>query len=766
MPLRLDADSEKALALAKRSVPEDGVLDAGLLMAALYHGTPLRKRLPKGLASALVKPKPLRESADGKVDVARPLQDVLARAARGDEPVTAERLLRALVLSDAGRRVLTSNGLGDDVIQAVLATLGAEPEERPDAESRPGRREASGWVASRERAEAVKALGAWGRMLTVSALPSKGMVGIEKALTDLTTTLLKMGKHNAVVHGPPGCGKTAVVYELARLLAEEDPSVPDQIADYDIFELSPSFLKAGAGVVGEYEGRVSALIKVLEAHPKIILFVDELHSLFQSGVQFQGPFTQANEAFKVALGKGRIACIGCTTTAEYRHFIEPDGALARRFDEIKLEAPTPDATLKILEARLPRLQQHFATLTIPPAMLERTVALTEDYLPSLYQPAKSIQLIDRACAMCITAKPRLPELTEDLLFRALEATIGRSLIRPGDLTEDDVFERITAKIVGQDEVIRELASAFVGGMGSWKASKGPRGRWLFAGPTGVGKTETARALAQILGGGEREALLRIDCNTLQGSGHDSGPAQTTLLGAPPGYRDHGPGLLSKIRDVPECIVLFDEIEKADPGVGKIILQVLHEGQVRDATEAVLDFRRAFVVFTTNAGSIYESSRGRLGFEPGDATADAGTPSVDKEAVFSELRQRGLGEEFLGRHIRFFGFQGLGMDAAQVIIGKQLQSLRETAEERGYELDWAPEIVTYLAGQWQPRFGVRHLTTILRHRIEEHLAIADAQGELRGIRRIRLEPLGDEPSPEHAGLATRTRSDETLIITLA
>jgi ATP-dependent Clp protease ATP-binding subunit ClpA len=201
-------------------------------------------------------------------------------------------------------------------------------------------------------------------------------------------------------------------------------------------------------------------------------------------------------------------------------------------------------------------------------------------------------------------------------------------------------------------------------------------------------------------------------------------------------------------------------------VGEIILQVLHEGQVRDATEAVLDFRRAFIVFTTNAGSRYEASRGRLGFESGDKPADAGTPSVDKESVLAELRQRGLGEEFFGRHIRFFGFQGLGMDAAQVIICKQLEGLRESAEARGYALDWAPEITTYLAGQWQPRFGVRHLTTILRHRIEEHLAIADAQGELRGVRRIRLVPVGEQPSPERAGLATRTRSDDTLIITLA
>jgi ATP-dependent Clp protease ATP-binding subunit ClpA len=498
--------------------------------------------------------------------------------------------------------------------------------------------------------------------------------------------------------------------------------------------------------------------------------VDEIHSLFQSGMHFQGPFSQANEAFKAALGRGSIACIGCTTTAEYRHYIEPDGALDRRFEKIKLEQPSPEATRAILQARLPRLAGHYAPLHIPDEMLRRTVELTEEYLPGRYQPDKSIQLIDRACAVCVTATPPREEVTEDALFEALEATIGHGVVRAGELTEAGVLERLRAKIVGQDEALHAIASAFVGGLGTWKAPKGPRGRFVFCGPTGVGKTETAVLLARILGGGSKEALLRIDCNTLQGSGYDSGPALNRLIGVPPGYigyaRGEG-GILSKIRDLPECIVLFDEIEKADPGVGEIILQILDEGRVEDADGNPLDFRRAFIVFTTNAGAIYDSAKA-VGFEKPSGAARA-SPTADVESVMAALRASGHGEEFLGRHLRFFVFKALDDAAIRTVIGQQLAGLRQTAEVRGYQLDWDPTLVDYLASQWQPRFGVRHLTTILRHRIAEQLSVGEAQGELRGVSRIYLEPMRMEAGAErleHSGLAARERRDGTLVIKLA
>lgn len=759
MELNLDSNAQHALDLAKSAVPAGGKLDVGLLMAALCHETALKDRLPVPLANRLP-PLPTSSGAvPAKVEVADNLLPVLRSLAQQGRLLTPEELFRALLDNPVGQRYLRDLGIGPNDLHTLsdvltnrvpLPTSGAAP---------------SGWRESIARREAMAALSSYGRMLTAVDLPDHGVYGMDKAIDSLVHTLSRWRSRNAIVTGHPGTGKSAVIYEFARRLVKSPDAFPPRLRDVDVFELSPSFLRSGASVMGQYDERVKALLQVLEAHPKIILFVDEIHSLFQSGVHERGPYTDANESFKGRLGRGEITCIGCTTIAEYRHYIAPDQALARRFNEIRLDPPTPDATREILRARLPKMEEYFAPLHIPDAMLARAVQLCEEYLPSRFQPEKSLRLVDEACAYCVTTKPPLPEVSEGSLWQALENMSGHRVLRGEGLTETALYERLQERIIGQDDAIRTVTRAVIAGLGDWGKHTAPRSVLLFCGPTGVGKTETAVLLSRIVGG-SNEALVRVNCNTLQSSGRDLGPVLNVLLGPPPGYlgyvRGQG-GVLSKIRDYPESVVLFDEIEKADPGVAKLLLQIMDEGRIDDQEGNPLDFRRAFIVFTTNAGSVYHQKP--IGFTAEGAAA--ATPSTDVGRVREELRALGYPDEFLGRIGHTVVFTGLDRASIRLVIERQLTGLRASADVKGYTLDWDAALVEHLAGEWQPRFGVRHLTTILRNRVVEQLSVLQAQNELKGVTRIQLVVMApDSRNDNHPiGLVAHRRESDTLIIEL-
>lgn len=759
--MRLDPRCEQAITLAKRVLRQGENLDVGLLLDALYHATEVKTLFPQ-LRAYLHEPQPERETPLAKVPVAEALRPLLQQALNSAPAPGPREFFLLLAGSAAGRRFLEQRGLPGQEIEALTAGAGgASP---PPAGGGFGD---GGWRGSVARREAVQALGSYGRLLTGVDLPSPGLVELDKPLKALVRTLSRMRRRNAFIIGHPGTGKSALVYELARRLTAGDPALPPGLRDCDIFELSPAFLRAGASLVGQYEERIKNLLDVLGRNPRIILFVDEVHSLFQSGVHARGPFSDANETLKGALGRGEIVCIGCTTLNEYRHFIEPDQALARRFSVIRLDPPSAAATRRILQARLPRLQQHYAAISIPAEILDRLVELTEEHLPSRAQPDKSIQLLDEACAYCLTAEPPRPEVDEEALLQVLQDMIGHGLVRPERITESGVFDALRERILGQDDVLRAIARAFVAGLGSWRRRGGPRGVYLFAGPTGVGKTETALLLAGILGNG-RQSLLRIDCNTLQGSRSDSGPIINRLLGVPPGYvgyaRGQG-GLLSRIRDLPQAIVLFDEFEKADAGLGRLLLQIFDEGRVEDVDGYVLDFRRSYLILTTNVGCDYD--RRALGFDP-DGKAGSAAPRVDEGALQRELLARGLGQEFLGRIEHSFLFAGLEGGVVRRILERQLAALRDLAAERGLRLAWSAALVDHLAAQWQPRLGARHLNTMLRHRVVEQLGVAEAHGEMSGVESVLLEIIGEKSVgalPGIVGVAERERRRGELVIRL-
>jgi ATP-dependent Clp protease ATP-binding subunit ClpA len=267
--------------------------------------------------------------------------------------------------------------------------------------------------------------------------------------------------------------------------------------------------------------------------------------------------------------------------------------------------------------------------------------------------------------------------------------------------------------------------------------------FLFGGPTGVGKTETAAALAALLDPSP-QGLIRVNCNVLQGGHQGKESVLWPLLGVPAGFVGHGDGgLLSPIREHPDCVVLFDEFEKADPAVGKMLLQILDTGQQEDNDGNLLDFRRAFLVFTTNLGCDYEAGAA-IGF--GGAAEGLAVPTVDRKAIFDELLSMGYGHEFLGRIQNTFLFRGLGADAIREIVGRLLERLTREAAERGYSLTSDPRVADDVVARWRPRLGVRHLHGLLLFRVRQALAIAEAEGRLEGVKEVRLVLPGDSQLP--------------------
>jgi len=462
MGLILDPQSAAARDLAKRAVPEGGTLDIVLLLAALYHTSGLLRELPQ-LTEVLPKPPQLHETTPEKVPLSEDLRRVLTElAANVREPLTPRRWFSELLASEQGQLTLLGSGLPKSQLDSVLSTLGlrtgggaatVNDGSPPDFSN-------DSWRSSPERTEAISALQQFGRMLTQDTSAPRHFVQQDSSLRSLIRALLKRKSRSALVIGPPGTGKTAVVHELARRLATDDESLPERLRGMDIFELSPGFLRAGASMVGEYDARVKTLLETMKKYPRIILFVDEVHSLLQSGMHERGPYTDANEGFKQALNSGEVTLIGCTTTAEYRHYIEADQALAQRFSLVRIDPPSPQATLQILIARLPSITDFYG-LEIAPELLQRVVDLTEEYLPSRAQPRKSIQLLDEACAFC-TADPQRGRVLEEAdLWNGLEETIGHALVQQDDMTADQLYRRLSSKIIGQDAALKAIAQSVV-----------------------------------------------------------------------------------------------------------------------------------------------------------------------------------------------------------------------------------------------------------------------------------------------------------------
>ena len=589
------------------------------------------------------------------------------------------------------------------------------------------------------------------------------LIGREREVERVLQILSRRSKNNPVLVGEAGVGKTAVAEGLAARLAAG--TVPDSLQGRRLLSLDLTALVAGTKYRGEFEERVNTLLAEVRRAGNVILFLDELHNIVGAG-SAEGAVDAAN-ILKPALSRGELQVVGATTPEEYRRYIEKDAALERRFQPVRVEEPTPAQAMEILRGLRPRYEQ-FHSVTIADEALEAAVELSRRYLPDRYLPDKAIDLVDEGAARlrlageCVpaglralagraeqTRREKLQAAAEEDYERAallrdaeedfrreLEhkrrregpiGTLGREQIAAvlaqwsGIPVESvtlgeaqrllELEQTLRRRVVGQEEAVRAVCAAIRRSRVGLKEPGRPVGTFLFLGPTGVGKTELCKALAQALFGTE-EALIRFDM-----SEYMEKHAVSRLVGAPPGYVGHEEGgqLTERVRRRPWSVVLFDEIEKAHQELYSILLQVMEDGCLTDALGRRADFRNTVIVMTSNVGARTMASRALpLGFAPGGGEEPA------RERVLAELKER-FSPEFLNRLDETVLFHPLGKDALADIARGLMAGVKGRLAALGVELRAEEGAAALLAESGGGEQGARPIRRDLRRRLEEPAA---------------------------------------------
>ena len=618
------------------------------------------------------------------------------------------------------------------------------------------------------------------------------VIGRDTEITRAVQILSRRTKNNPVLIGEPGVGKTAVAEGLAQKIAAAE--VPDELMDKRLLSLDLSAMVAGTKYRGEFEERVKALLDEVRREGNVILFLDELHTIVGAG-SAEGAVDAAN-ILKPALGRGELRVVGATTLAEYRRYIEKDAALERRFQPITVGEPTEEQALAILRALRPRYESHHR-LKISDEALAAAVTLSRRYITGRFLPDKAVDLMDEAASRVrMGTRPDSPELRameakaaeaerdraaavaeqnyeraamlrdvehscreqaeqeREALRRAQrekQRTVGEEDVAAvvsawtgvpvTRLTEDEgerllrLEDTLHARVVGQDEAVREVARALRRARAGLRDPKRPVGSFLFLGPTGVGKTELCRALADAVFGDE-EALVRLDM-----SEYMERHTVSRLVGAPPGYvgYDEGGQLTEKVRRRPWSVVLFDEIEKAHEDVWNLLLQILEDGVLTDAQGRRVDFRNTVLVMTSNVGAkAITSSAAKLGFAQAE-DGDGGFARV-KETVMAELRAT-FKPEFLNRIDSTVVFRRLSRADVSAIARRMLKATVQRAAALGVTLTVEDAAVERIADEgFDPLYGARPLRRVIRAEVEDAVAELLLSGALHagGTARIAAE----------------------------
>lgn len=540
------------------------------------------------------------------------------------------------------------------------------------------------------------------------------VIGREREVADTIEILARRKKNNVMYVGEPGVGKTAIAEGLARKIDLKE--VPEAIADKTVYSLDIGAMLAGTKYRGEFEERMKGVLQEIEKRGNVILFIDEIHMIMGAGATGSGSMDASN-MLKPLLAKGKLMCVGATTYDEYHEHIEKDRALLRRFRKVDITEPSVEDTKRILTG-LADYYEEFHKVEFMPGVIDKCVDLSVRYIKNKFLPDKAIDLMD-----ALGAKAKLEEISipdEELLLEmtAKEANIPVDMI---SLNESEIIMQLEAKlgdrVFGQKEGIKSLAKAIkVAKAGLRKPGK-PIGNFLFAGPTGVGKTEICKSLADIL----NVKLVRFDM-----SEYMEKSSVSRLIGAPPGYVGHGEGkmgdgqLVAEIDANPFCVLLLDEIEKAHQEVFNVLLQVLDDGRITSSKGKTVSFEHVVIVCTSNLGAANVEKRG-IGFAAEDFN----------EGAISEAIKRFLTPEFRNRLDAIIEFKRLDKSTIQMVADAELRKLNELTEAKGISVTATVTAIAWLAERgYDPSMGARPMERLVQEKVKEPMSEMILSGALR------------------------------------
>ena len=786
--------------LAHRVLTEYGLTDEMILSV-------LRRSVGAGLAGTAPS-QGLTPRAKGVVELA------VSEAARMGSPMIGTEHLLMGILREGGNmalRILRTVGVDPKkMYSSIVQKINEAPKAAP-----------AGTVSSaKDSGKKGSALEEFTRDLTESARAGRldPVIGRDEEIRRVIQILSRRTKNNPVLIGEPGVGKTAIAEGLAERIAAAD--VPEELLDKRVLSLDLSGMVAGTKYRGEFEERIKKTIDEVKKAGNVILFIDELHTIVGAG-SAEGAVDAAN-ILKPALSRGEIRVVGATTLDEYRKYIEKDAALERRFQPVTVGEPSPEATLEILKGLRDKYEAHHK-LTITDEALEAAVSLSRRYINDRFLPDKAIDLMDEAASQvrmsAESTSPDLKSLEEKInalhrekadaiaaqdyekaaQLRDLEQkytqqvdierenwkkslSTNRGSVGAEDiakvvagwtgipvtrLTEDESMrmlrleETLHKRVVGQDEAVTAVAKAIRRSRVGLKDPKRPIGSFLFLGPTGVGKTELCKTLAETMFGDEN-AMIRLDM-----SEYMEKHTVSRLVGSPPGYVGHEEGgqLTEKVRRKPYSVVLFDEIEKAHPDVWNILLQILEDGIVTDSQGRRVDFKNTIIVMTSNVGAKnITAAETPLGFHGGDKSAEedeAKRYERIRQAVMDDLKKT-FRPEFLNRIDEIIVFRQLTQENIREIASRMLQVTGRRMAEQGITLDVDDDALTELARDgFDPQYGARPLRRSIQNLVEDAVAEQMLEGRLRsgGTAHVRLKDgkvviesesaPADAPQPETA-----------------